>query len=79
MLKVIQVKIQEHTSCKKNKKKKKKLPRLTNRSEALDRSNYGFSRFYALAHQVIKVSDLIHIIFKENPKARFVKNLEVLL
>ena len=32
-----------------------------------------------MAHYVIMVSDLFHIVYKENPKARFGETFEVLL
>ena len=32
-----------------------------------------------MAHYVIRVSDLFHIVYKENPKPHFEETLEVLL
>ena len=32
-----------------------------------------------MAHYVIRVSNLFHIVYKENPKPHFVETLEVLL
>ena len=81
MLKVLQVITQEHTSCRKKNSNSVKSDRSKIRS---DWSKIKFCRILfkpnsPLAHYVIKVLDLFHMVYKGNPKTRFEQTLEVLL
>ena len=73
MLKVIQVKIQEHTSCKKKTSYSAWFDRSKNR---LDQSKIISAEFLvglnsSLSLLKIRVSDLLLPLYKGNPKPRF--------